>query len=139
MNNRPYLKNSNLADLQEIESRKSNAIYIINCIKKSKSNWFICEMIRNLYFYIDFDFVKEELRNIYIKTSSEDIKSNIRDLHDGKLDVTDLIEQAKINSEFFEESKKLQKQFEAEFKDEQEEIPELNPQNIMIRRYNAMN
>lgn len=114
MPKRPYIQNSNLAAIQEREYQQGNARYILNCIAKSKSNWFICEMIRSLYFYLDFDFVKEELKQIYVKTTSDQVKTIIRELHDGTLDVSDLIEQAKLNSELFEESHRLQQEYEFE-------------------------
>jgi hypothetical protein len=114
MSKRPYIQNSNLIEIEEREYRQGNARYILKSIAKSKSNWFICEMLRSLYFYLDFDFVKEELKQIYVRTASDQVKTIIRGLHDGTLNVDDLIEQAKINSELFEESQRLQKEYELE-------------------------
>ncbi len=119
MPKRPYIQNSNLAAVQELESQQGNARYILKCIAKSKSNWFICEMLRSLYFYLDFGFVKEELKQIYMQTTSSEVKTIIRELHDGTLDVSDLIQQAKTNSELFEESNKLQEEYELEIRKEE--------------------
>ena len=62
-------------------------------------------MLRNLYFYLDLDFVKEELIDIYRHTADKELKTVIKKLHDGSLDVDDLVKMAKENEKLFAESK----------------------------------
>jgi hypothetical protein len=136
MTKRPYIRNSNLAVIQELESRQENARYILKCIAKSKSNWFISEMIRNLYFYLDFDFVKGALKHIYITTTSDKVKAIIRDLHDGTLDVSDLVKQAEHNSLLLNESQKLQHEYENS-EDETEESSSFDNSSLKVLRYTS--
>jgi hypothetical protein len=97
------------------EKRKSQAKYIISLIKRSKSNWFCVEMIRNLYFYLEYDFVKHELREIYINKSSPEIREAIKGLHDGSIEVSDLIEEINENQRLYEETRKNKESFYSDY------------------------
>jgi hypothetical protein len=121
------------------EKRKSQAKYILSLIKKSKSNWFCVEMIRNLHFYIEYDFVKQELKEIYISKSSIEIREAIRGLHDGTIDVSDLMEQINDNKRLYEETKINQEKFYSEYiepeSQHKEKIP--NASNLPFLRYQS--
>jgi hypothetical protein len=110
--------NTKLIDNGRDQQRRDNAAFVIDSIRKTKSNWFKCEMLRNLYFYLDFDFVREELKQIYI-SGNDEVRSTIKALHDGTLDVSDLIEQAKRNEEYFAESDAIYAQYERELAEQE--------------------
>ncbi len=129
--NKSYLHNTNLAASRDEQRRKDNARFILDSIVKTKSNWFRCEMLRNLYFYLDLDFVREELKQIYLG-ANEQVRTTIKALHDGTLDVSDLIEQAKRNEEYFAESEAIYTQYERELAEaEQAEAGAAIPTGLM--------
>lgn len=108
------LKNKkNVKEVKMQEARISAAQFLLKQIY-SGSLWLRTEAIRMLYFYLDFDFVKNALMNLYKTTKEEEIKQAIKGLHDGTLDVSDLIKER----EEYKEYEKMAEEARAELENE---------------------
>ncbi len=107
-------KNYDLKAIEKQQKHEENAWYIINSINKTKSNWLKGELVKNLYFYLDLSFVKDELIKIYKATDSKELKGIIKGLHDQTLDLSNLIEEAEENTRLFKENEEARKEFEEE-------------------------
>ncbi len=116
MNKRQYnvTQIKNHEELEYQNERSSHAQLLIISFHKVKNLWLKLEMLRNLAFYLDLVFVKEELKQIYTKTDEVKIKEMIKSLYDGTVDISDLIEICKENQAIKEEVKKIEKEYEEE-------------------------
>lgn len=137
MHKRPYLPNSNFEKKKESDLRKDNAVFIIDSITKSKSSWMQSEMLKNLYFYLDFDFVKQWLVDFYKKTTNKSIRTTIKGLYNGSLDLSELIEQAKLNEEHFQESDRIIEEYEREILSlgQDDKLNISNPSTMRVLKY----
>lgn len=108
-------KNQNPEELEKEQRRNSQARHILQTIKRSKSTWMKIEMIKQIYFYVNYRFVQEELRDIYKnKETHPKVRQAIKDLHNGDLDVSDLIAEREENAQLFAEYEKFKNEFELE-------------------------
>ena len=83
------------SDLKK-DKRTSTAKYLLSQIGKG-SIWLQKERIKLLALYIDLDFVKRGLVDLYKSVEIDiQIKESIKNLHDGKLDISGLIEEIKF-------------------------------------------
>lgn len=141
--NKNFLASSNkrLEDIEKFNRRMNNAKYLIGIIKSSKLDSRKIDMIRNLYFYLDFHFVLDSLKEIYLSpNTSSRVKAAIKALHDGTMDVNDLIEETIDNQKIFDECERLSREFDIEASiDSQLAILDKNlkPDQISLLRYDA--
>lgn len=126
-------KNPNLEEETIKKKREANAKNLIYLFTDTRSNWLKNELIRQLYFYMDFDFVKFELFKIYKSPlTSIKIRKTIKQLHDGTLDVTDLLEQIKRNEESYREYLELKNNIKSEKLLENTEAPNLDQDYLKL-------
>jgi hypothetical protein len=126
-----FLYSKDQINLQEEEynqQRAKSAYYLLSTLSKG-SIWTRKESVRKLFFYLDLPFVKPELIKIYKSSSTPDaIKETIKSLHDGNLDVQDLIYEMEREAELdkiMEEARQevlREMEQEAEAKAEYEEV-----------------
>lgn len=97
-------QNNDINEFEKKSKRESNAWYLLESIKRSKSDWVKCEFVKSLSLYLDLEFVKQELMMIYKITSSIELRKTIKNLHDGTIDLTQFYKELEENSKLFEES-----------------------------------
>jgi hypothetical protein len=97
-------QNNDINEFEKKSKRESNAWYLLESIKRSKSDWVKTEFVKSLSLYLDLEFVKQELMMIYKKTSSNELRKTIKNLHDGTLDLTQFYKELEENTKLFEES-----------------------------------
>ncbi|MCE2929572.1 MAG: hypothetical protein LW817_08085 [Candidatus Caenarcaniphilales bacterium] len=105
-------KNQDLDNFDKKSKREENAWYLIESIKRSKSNWIKSEFVKNLSLYLDLDFVKQELIVIYKSTNSIELRQTIKALHDGTLDLSEFMKELEENTRLFQEAKLHRKEVE---------------------------
>jgi hypothetical protein len=105
-------KNQDLDNFDKKSKREENAWYLIESIKRSKSNWVKSEFVKNLSLYLDLDFVKQELIVIYKSTNSIELRQTIKALHDGTLDLTEFMIELEENTRLLEESRQYREETE---------------------------
>lgn len=104
---------ASLKDLKEHENqrkRQDTAQRLISGTKKAPV-WLQVDNIRYLYFYLDFEFVRNELISIYRTSQDLNVKKTIKALYEGTLDVTDLIERQEELQEITEEIEKAREEY----------------------------
>jgi|GEM_PF-2802952 len=112
--------------------RESYAKLLLNNLGKG-SDWFKMNNLKDLALFLDLTFVKKELIKIYNETTNKTLKQGIKDLHDGLLDVSDVLR--RINDE-----DELRKQLTLELESSQSPIiepPHRFDTNIMKYQANS--
>jgi len=80
---------TNIQEAEKIDATTSFAKHLIKCLNTG-SEWLQVETIKNLKYFIHFDFVQKSLMEKYKITNSEKIKTYIKELHNGELDTSEL-------------------------------------------------
>ena len=131
---------NNIEETEKHEQRLSEASYYVKRLN-SKSKWSLKQNIKRLYFYLDFDFVKQALMNLHRITEHQEIRKTIEDAHNNSIDVSEVLKDHKQQTEYEEALARVEKEILTEgLKEETEGIPSDNSEitsMLGFYKYNA--
>ncbi|MCH2227529.1 MAG: hypothetical protein MK033_07125 [Candidatus Caenarcaniphilales bacterium] len=73
--------------------RESSARYVLKRLSEETNKYLLTRLVKYCFFILDLSFVREGLIDIYRTTKLDYLKEMIRDLHDGKIDASDISEE----------------------------------------------